>query len=99
MLLSIASLNVNGLRGNLKRKTTFYFLKQKKYDIILLQETHSTSADENLWVCEWGGKVFFYHGEKHTNGVAMLFKHTLQFLVHANFVDSPGRFLLLEIQV
>ena len=43
MLLSIASLNVNGLRGNLKRKTVFYFLKQKQYEITL----HTKMGSDN----------------------------------------------------
>ena len=44
----IATFNANGLRQTYKRKAVFHYLKQKKYDVILLQETHSTSADENL---------------------------------------------------
>ena len=77
MLLSIASLNVNGLRGNLERKTIFHFLKQEQYDIILLQETHSNCADEKLWVCEWGGKIFFTHGDNNSRSVAILQKTRL----------------------
>ena len=46
MFCVIASFNVNGLRQTLKRKTIFHYLKQKHYDTILLQETHSTSSDE-----------------------------------------------------
>ena len=53
MLLTIVSFNVNGLRNNLKRKTVFHFLKIKKFDFILLQETHSNQTDEKLWKCEW----------------------------------------------
>ena len=44
----IATFNANGIRQTYKRKAVFHYLKQKKYDVILLQETHSTSADENL---------------------------------------------------
>ena len=58
----IATFNANGLRQTYKRKAVFHYLKQKKYDVILLQETHSTSADENLWKCEWGG-IFCFHTE------------------------------------
>ena len=48
----IASFNVNGLRQTLKRKAIFHYLKQKR-DVILLQETRSTSTDEKQWACEW----------------------------------------------
>ena len=43
MLLKCASYNVNGLRKTQKRKSIFYFLKQKNYDI------HSCYNDEKLW--------------------------------------------------
>ena len=58
MLLPIVSFNVNGLKNNLKRKTIFHFLKNKKFDFIFLQETHSSDTDEKLWKCEWGGIYF-----------------------------------------
>ena len=58
----IASFNVNGQRQTLKRKTIFHCLKQKHYDMILLQETHSTSTDEKQWACEWGEHILFAHG-------------------------------------
>ena len=61
MIITVASFNVNGLRQNMKRKAVFYFLKQKQFDIILLQETHSLLADEKLWQCEWGGEIVFSH--------------------------------------
>ena len=59
MLLKCASYNVNGLRKNPKRKSIFYFLKQKNYDIIFLQEIHFCFNDEKLWQYEWGGRLFF----------------------------------------
>ena len=44
----ICNLNVNGLNADAKRKTIFNYLKQKKFEIILLQETHSTVKVEKL---------------------------------------------------
>lgn len=47
---SLASLNVNGLNIELKRRAIFARLKAKKYDIIFyLQETHSTPSSEAIW--------------------------------------------------
>ena len=37
-----ATLNVNGLNADAKRKIIFNCSKQKKIEIILLQKTHST---------------------------------------------------------
>ena len=78
MLLKCASYNVNGLRKTQKRKSIFYFLKQRNYDIIFLQETHSCYNDEKLWQYEWGGKLFFSHGQNNSEGVAILIKQSLK---------------------
>ena len=66
MLLNIACFNVNSLRQNLKRKSIFYHRKNKKFDIILLQETHSSIGEETLWQYEWGGKIIFAHGNSNS---------------------------------
>ena len=60
MALKIASLNVNGLNNIKKRKSIFNEFKTKKYDVIFLQETHSTNKTEKLWELEWGGQFFTY---------------------------------------
>ena len=74
MLLTIVSFNVNGLRNNLKRKTIFHFFKNKKFDFILLQETHSHHTDKNLWKCEWGGDIIYFHCNNYSNRGAILVK-------------------------
>jgi exonuclease III len=52
--LTILSLNVNGLRDNTKRTNLFLWLKLFPTDIILLQDTHYTPADNDLWTRQWG---------------------------------------------
>ena len=65
----------------------------------MLQETHSTSADENLWKCEWGGNILFFLGNSRSNGVAILFHHKFKFELCSEHSNSHGRFLLTEIKV
>ena len=47
-----ATFNVNGLNADAERKTIFNYLKQKKIEIRLLQETHSIVNVEKLWEME-----------------------------------------------
>ena len=54
--VSIATINVRGLRDNLKRKQVLSFLKTSKHHIICLQETHEYAADNKKWEKEWDGK-------------------------------------------
>jgi exonuclease III len=49
MTLSLATINVNGLRDKKKRDFVFNWLVAKKVDVIFLQETHSTKDGLIRW--------------------------------------------------
>ena len=51
-----------------------YMFHIKAYDIILLQECHSTKQVEHLWKGIWGGKIWFDHASSKEKGVAILFR-------------------------
>ena len=36
------------------------------------QETYSSSEIEKLWSAEWGGKMLFCHGSKHSKGTVIM---------------------------
>ena len=71
--LSVATINVNGLRSDLKRNVLFEFLQRRKFDLIFLQETHSEISDEAVWSNQWQGKMFFSHGNRQSRGAAILY--------------------------
>ena len=50
---TILTLNCKGLRRTIKRRSIFQYLKAKRADIILLQETHIQDPDIGLWETEW----------------------------------------------
>ena len=62
----IISLNVRGLREQSKRRCIFSYLKDQKSKFYFLQETYSEVNDETIWKNEWGGKIFFSYGTKHS---------------------------------
>ena len=63
MAYRIGSLNVNGIRNKIKREKIFYYLEQKSYDIIYLQETHCLNdAEASLWAKSWEGKIIWNNG-------------------------------------
>ena len=70
--LKIVSLNTRGIKNKLKRISLFTFLKNKKYDIICLQETHVTSSDVDMWKKQWGGEIFYHQGTNHSKGEMIL---------------------------
>ena len=78
---SIASVNVNGLKNKQKRLQVFNFLKNSKYDIICLQETHQTSEEKRRWANEWSAKSAWCYRSggagTSTCGVGILFRKHL----------------------
>ena len=97
MFLTRVSFNVNWLRNDLKRKTMIHFLEKKKFDFILLPETHSNSTDEKLQKSEWGGDIVYSHGNNHGNGMVILVKKSLKYKRITTYIDQAGRILLIEI--
>ena len=51
-LIRVVSQNIRGLRDSKKRK------EFKKFDIIMLQETHSNVEVERAWRAEWGNSIY-----------------------------------------
>ena len=68
-MLTIATINVNGMRDNLKRSIIFDYLTRRKFNIALIQETHSEKEDEYTWRKQWTGEIHFSHGTRQSKGV------------------------------
>lgn len=71
--IRIASLNVNGARECVKRTLIHNTMNQKQLDVLLLQETHSDTANVDEWMKEFKGLSFFSHKSSLSGGVAILF--------------------------
>ena len=50
--IKIVKCNVRGLRDDKKRREVFHYFNSKKWDIVALQEMHSTLNCENRWRSE-----------------------------------------------
>ena len=99
--IQLNCLNVRGLRNNRKRLSIFTWLKQMHPGITLLQETHSAESDTKKWQNEWGGDIFFSHGEYNARGVAILIPQQYQQNVTPiDFrSDSCGRMIMLKCKI
>ena len=74
---SVLTLNVRGLRSQLKRRSIFSYLKDQNCQFYFLQEIYSEPNDEKIWRGEWGGDIFFSHGSTHSKGVCILVNPSL----------------------
>lgn len=69
----MASLNVNGARDIGKRFQLYEIIKQKKIDVLLVQETHSDILNGSNWAKEFDGLSVLSHLTSISGGVAILF--------------------------
>ena len=97
--IKCGTFNVRGLREYKKRSEFFHFVRKKKFDIIFLQEVHSSSEISKMWSTQWGSKIWFSHYNSRARGVAILFSKTLPITVHNIINDEYGRFVILYVSV
>ena len=97
-MTSILTYNVKGIRQAKKRINIFHYLKNYVQNgIICLQETHSTPADEMLWEAEWGGSLYFSHGESNAKGVLIGISKNFCPNITKISRDTNGRILIIEL--
>ena len=76
--IQINCFNCRGLRNHLKRNNIFNWLRTSHPGICLLQESHSVETDEQKWQKEWGGKIYYSHGEFNARVVAIMIPKNLE---------------------
>ena len=91
--LRIASLNLNGARDPLKRAGLYELAKQKRLDVVFLQETHSDAGNAADWALEWDGFSFLSHNTSVSGGVAVLFAKNFTPVSHEIEEIVEGRLL------
>jgi len=55
--------------------------------------------DEIIWRNEWGGKIFFSHGTKHSKGVCILIHPSVQDKIEYSFSNKFRRIVLITIVI
>lgn len=97
--LSFVTLNVRGLNASRKRRAIFRQLHNRRASVIFLQETYSSPDQEKIWSNEWGSKIHFSHGSKHSKGVAILFNPKLHVSSETLLQSEDGRILILRVVI
>ena len=98
-LLKISSTNCRGLGDYAKRKDVFNFLRDKKFGIYCLQDTHFTTTLEPYIRAEWGGEVLFSSYTSNSRGVCILFSNFVEYKVHNSKTDQNGNMLILDLEI
>ena len=85
------SINTQALQNVNCRQTDVNLIKQRKYDIISLQETHWTDDLKPDILREWGRNIIFNNFEPNARGAAILFHPNFDYQNHNNMCDSQRR--------
>ena len=69
--------------------------------ISLIQESHSTLTDELKWQGEWGGKIYFSHGDFNAKGVSFLIPKNIEqnFKLNELYTDNDERLILMKWEI
>ena len=97
--LTIISLNCQGLNNNQKRRDVFHYLRNKKYSIYFLQDTHFQEKMETQVLSEWGYTGFFSSYASNARGVAILFNNNFEFKVKIAHRDTDGNCVMVLAQI
>ena len=95
--LKCLSLNVNGIRDYHKRKDVFNYLRDKNAQIIMLQETHLKTDEENIVRAMWGYDCILNGDSTNSNGVGIFFNTKFQYKIHKVIKDLEGKYIVLDI--
>ena len=98
--ISIFSLNAHGIKELTRRRALFTYLDIKRYDIVLLQETHVDSKElAEQFKRERAGKSYFSFGASRTGGVAVLIRDGLNCSVDYVKYGHESRSLIVDITI
>lgn len=97
-LFNVCTFNCNGLNNFSKRKDVFEYVRKKQWNIILLQETHLITKDENFIRTCWGNEVILCGAHTNKNGVAILFNNNFEYKLLDVKKDPDGCFIVINIE-
>ena len=97
--LRIESLNCRGIRDSIKRLDILDRAKNRKTNIICLQETHITGRDINVIKKEWNVKYLISGTQRNAKGVMIILDDNFEYKIHKVNIDSDGRYIFCEIEI
>ena len=98
-VVKFVSFNVNGLNGPVKRKRVLTYLKKLKIDIAFIQETHLTPLEHRKLKTAWVRLYISSSFHSKARGVAGLMNKNIPVTIGETFVDTMGRYVLVNCQI
>jgi hypothetical protein len=99
MSIKIISLNCRGLGSIEKRRDVLNFLKQKRFSIYFLQDTHFTESDYSHVSAFWGYNVYISHSKSDARRTAILINNNFEHRGIDTLQDKDGNYVTLKINI
>ena len=96
--IKICSMNVRGLADHKKRFDLFSWLKQKKFSIYCIQDTHSNLWNEQAFRQDWGSDIIFNYFSSEAR-VAVMFSSNLDYKIKNVTRDKFGNLLIIDLKM
>ena len=97
--LTIASINCQGLNNSKKRRDVFHYLRNRKYSILFLQDTHFEEKMEPYILSEWGYQGYFSSYSSNARGVGILFNNNFEFKIKRIHKGRGGNSLIVQAEI
>ena len=93
--------NVKRIQSIKKRLKLIEYFESKitTHGMLFLQETHSSSDDEQKWRDNFGGNTFFSHCKRNSCGVLISYIGKHNFVVNNQKTDNDSRILILDVTI
>ena len=76
----------------------FCYLKQKQFQICLLQETHLSRTIRNIWHNQLGHNIYFSHGTTASRGICDIINKNFKCKTTKVISDTEGRWLICNLK-
>ena len=97
----VLSANCQGLRNKEKCQDVISYMKDKRAQMICLQDTHWLEQDTEKIRAIWGNEVIICEGKSNSRGVAVLLNGNFEYEILSLDKDTNGNYLglLLKLSV
>jgi exonuclease III len=97
--IKIINQNVQGIKGQQKKKKVLEWAKRKNFDLMTMQEAHIERENLKDWTDVWKGNIIFSCGTNRSKGVVILVRENLEHEVIEETSDEEGRWVIATIKL
>ena len=97
--LQFMSMNCRGLSSQQKRRDVLNYLRNSKYNVIFLQDTHISTDSIKLFDTLWPGTCYHSCGTFNSRGSSILIRRNLQHDIIAEQYEPNGNYAAIVCKI